>query len=141
MNPLNKDAIFLCNSSRRVTQLYKLARRYQRYIVTVSGNSIPEAAEGEILAPLEGFAWTPKGRFFVSTKSGTHLICGNTGNLLFSWKSFFAPDQEDKRLAHSYITNMMFIRSYFVAVHEARRPDQPPKQYLVLPKDFDKIID
>lgn len=131
VNAIDKDAFFVCNASRRIAKLYTTARRYQRYVVTAAANSIPDTTELGVLAPLEGFAWTPKGRFFISTKFATYLICGKTGNHLFTWDSFFLPDQDDKRLKQSYITNMLFIRNYFIAVHESRKADEAPKQYLV----------
>ncbi|CAD7947262.1 unnamed protein product [Amoebophrya sp. A25] len=120
VSPLDKDRVFLCNSTRRVAQLSRIARRFKKYIVTLYDNSIPELGDGEVMSPLEGYTWTPKGRFLVSTKNAILLLCRETGVILYTWRSFSTI--EDDRLANGYISNMMFISTFLVAVHEVKKP-------------------
>eukprot|EP00391_Amoebophrya_sp_Ameob2_P006024 CAMPEP_0178994128 /NCGR_PEP_ID=MMETSP0795-20121207/7102_1 /TAXON_ID=88552 /ORGANISM="Amoebophrya sp., Strain Ameob2" /LENGTH=1787 /DNA_ID=CAMNT_0020686295 /DNA_START=224 /DNA_END=5589 /DNA_ORIENTATION=+ len=119
VSPIDKDRVYVCNSARRVAQLVRIARRFKRYLVTIYDNSIPELGDGEMLSPLEGYSWTPKGRFLVSTKSSVLLLCKDTGSILYTWRSLSAV--EDERLVNGYITNMMFSPSFLIATHEVKQ--------------------
>ncbi|CAD7935748.1 unnamed protein product [Amoebophrya sp. A120] len=129
VSPLDKDRVFLCNSARRVCQLVRIARRFKRYIVTICDNSIPELGDSEMLAPLEGYTWTPRGRFLVSTRNAVLLLCKDTGMILYTWRSLSAV--EDERLVNGYVTNLMFMSSFLVATHEVALPNGNTKQYFV----------